>query len=569
MFRKLAFSLALLASAAAAHAHFVFVVPEPGGATAKVILSEDLKPDADVDIKTVAAAKLSARDLAGGKPAPIALTLERDHAYVVDLPGSGPRVVYGEALLGVRQRGDAKPYLLAYYTKALVGGDPFDPKATVGADAAPVELVPVGKPGAMRLRLLAGGKPVGGADVTVIGPDGAQKKVPTDADGHTPAFDAPGRYGAWARHFVPAAGEHAGKKYEEVRRYAMLVVDVGDGKAKAVGETSPRPATAALGHGPVSGTATAFAKMPQAASSFGAAVVDGWLYVYGGHVAKVHTYSTEAVSGRFHRLNLADGKTWEELPGGPALQGMNLVAHGGKVYRVGGMQPRNPPGEKADNFSVADCARFDPATKAWEPIPPLPAPRSSHDVVVVGDTLVVVGGWDMRGRAGGNHWLGTFLTMDLSADRPAWRSVKQPFERRALIAAAHGGRVFVLGGLDEDAAVIAKVEVYDVAAGTWSAGPEIPMPPGALRHMGFAPAACSAHGRLYLSVADGSLLRLDAAGTAWERVGSASPRIVHRMVPHGRSLLVVGGADKGWNLDSIEAVTVGGEDAPPAAAAGR
>ena len=33
---------------------------------------------------------------------------------------------------------------------------------------------------------------------------------------------------------------------------------------------------------------------------------------------------------------------------------MNLAAHGGKVYRVGGMQPRNEPGEPADNLSLAD-----------------------------------------------------------------------------------------------------------------------------------------------------------------------------------------------------------------------
>ena len=49
-----------------------------------------------------------------------------------------------------------------------------------------------------------------------------------------------------------------------------------------------------------------------------------------------------------------------------------MITHAGKVYRVGGMQPRNEPGDKADNFSLTDCARFDPARKVWEPLPPLP-----------------------------------------------------------------------------------------------------------------------------------------------------------------------------------------------------
>ena len=73
-------------------------------------------------------------------------------------------------------------------------------------------------------------------------------------------------------------------------------------------------------------------------------------------------------------MKLADGKTWEELPGGPGLQGMNLASYGGKVYRVGGMEPRNKPGDPTDNHSVADVACFDPEMGKWESLPPLPVP---------------------------------------------------------------------------------------------------------------------------------------------------------------------------------------------------
>ena len=72
---------------------------------------------------------------------------------------------------------------------------------------------------------------------------------------------------------------------------------------------------------------TAYPPMPEAFSSFGAAVADGYVYVYGGHIAKTHTYSTEAVTGKFRRLHLTKaGAAWEELPTGPALQGLALVA---------------------------------------------------------------------------------------------------------------------------------------------------------------------------------------------------------------------------------------------------
>jgi N-acetylneuraminic acid mutarotase len=295
-----------------------------------------------------------------------------------------------------------------------------------------------------------------------------------------------------------------------------------------------------------------YADMPVAASSFGAVGCDGWLYTYGGHIARVHTYSTEAVSGRFARLKLADGKAWEELPGGPGLQGMNLASHAGKVYRVGGMEPRNKPGDPTDNHSVADVTCFDPASGKWQALPSLPVPRSSHDVAIVDGKLYVIGGWNMRGEDG-EDWLDKALVLDLQAKEPTWQEIEQPFQRRALIVAVHGGRIFVIGGFNEDNQPLRRVDVYDPVAQKWSTAPELP---GA-DHNGFAPAACAVGNDLYASVADGSLLRLDEAGNKWDVVVKLEPRIVHRLVPHGDEILVVGGARGGDNLATIEAVPVG------------
>jgi hypothetical protein len=77
--------------------------------------------------------------------------------------------------------------------------------------------------------------------------------------------------------------------------------------------------------------------------------------------------------------------------------------------------------------------------------------------------------------------------------------------------------------------------------------------PGPKRN-GFAPAACTLDGRLYASVADGTLYRLDEAGATWEAVAKTTPRIVHRLIPHDGQILVLGGAAKGDNLDLIETV---------------
>ena len=525
--------LVLLGTAADAAAHFVFVVPEAGGATAKVVFSETLKPDADVEIAPIAALKLAARG-ADGRDAPLKLT-PAEHAFVIDL-GGGARVVHGAIDYGVMQRGGSEPFLLAYHPKTLVG-DPFDPKANAIGEAAPIEIVPVGRPGDVRLKVLVRGKPAEDVELIVLPPNGGkEQEVVTGPDGLTPAFKEEGRYGVWGRYFEDVKGEHGGKPYAQVRRYPTLVFDATpSARADAAATVTRHPLA-----------------LPQAASSFGAAEAGGYLYVYGGHVVRTHSYSTEAVSGQFHRLKLDGGTTWEQLPAGPALQGMNLVAHGGKIYRAGGMRPVNAPGTRADNYSVADCARFDPATMRWEPIASLPEPRSSHDVVAVGDKLIVVGGWVMEGRARGERWPAAALVLDLAAARPEWKPIRQPFQRRALIAAAHGGKVYALGGFTEHDDPLLRVDVYDPATDTWTAGPDLPGP----NRNGFGPAAAAHDGRLYVSLGDGSFHRLDDARGKWEKVATTTPRIVHRLVTHGNQILVLGGAAKGDNFDLIEAVSL-------------
>jgi N-acetylneuraminic acid mutarotase len=299
----------------------------------------------------------------------------------------------------------------------------------------------------------------------------------------------------------------------------------------------------------------AYASMPQGVSSFGAVSSDGWLYVYGGHLDKTHTYSASGVSDKFHRLNLKDGKTWEELPSGPVLQGMNLAAYKGKIYRAGGMQPQNKPGEKSDNKSQADVSVYDPATRTWEALPPLPVPRSSHDVAIIGSKLYVIGGWTQLGGEAKPTWPTDMVVLDLEKPTEGWKSVKQPFIRRAFIAAVLDGKLYVMGGLDQEVKRLQLTEIYDPATDSWSKGPSFP---GGDRN-GFAPSAAVMNGSLYMNMADGSMQRLSDKGDAWVQAGKSEPRIVGRMVSNGDQLLVIGGSSKvgaGRMMNEIEVVKV-------------
>lgn len=521
MRRTSLFTALLFTAVAVCHAHFVFVVPEPSGEQAKVILSESLEPDGDVPIGMIGGVKLQLR--AGGSDTLLTMENGKDF-FLTTLPGSGDRVVHGSLDLGYTQRGKSVPHILLYYPKTVLG-NPFAAAAKLGA-TVPVELTPEGHSGQMRLRLLGRGKPVANAEVAVLLPDGNEHKFTTDANGLTEPLRLTGRYGAWARYWETEPGERDGKKYQEVRHYATIVFDV-----------------------PVEQTAASkFTTMPEAASSFGSVVAGNWLYIYGGHTAPTHTYSRQAVSGRFHRLSLAGGETWEPLPGGPGLQGLNLAAHGGMIYRIGGMEPRNAPGEPADNHSIAGCARYQPTTRTWEELPDLPEPRSSHDVAVIGDNLYVVGGWNLQGS--GNAWASTMAVLSLRDGAAAWKAIPQPFHRRALMAASFGGRLYVVGGITDQNKVVRDVSIFDPASGQWAEGPKLP--PGGV--LGFAPAVGVHDGALYVSVADGTLLRLNRTGDQWEAVGKGTPRLAHRIAAGPSGVLVIGGAAGGKNLDLVERI---------------
>lgn len=518
--RRIFFSIMLLTLATGpARAHFIWIVPDGTDENrAKMVFSENLEPDDTVQVEKIGGAKLIARD-ANGKLSDLAMTKGED-AFRIKLPAKGA-VAAASHTYGLFQRGKGKPFLLKYYAKYFSGevqGDRrIDKLAFEFVAKSPDEFL-----------LIFDGKPVAGAEVIVLQPGDKSSTVKTDNEGRVKVpVAAEGWYGLRSRNIESKAGDHGGKKYDEIRHYTTVVF-------KAAQKSRDLP------------------PLPRAVASFGAAVADGWLYVYGGHCARTHQYSTEAVVGTLHRLHLASPKSWESLPGGSPVQGLALVSHRGKLYRIGGMQPRNQPGEKADNHSTASSACFDPATRKWTALPDLPSPRSSHDAVVVGDRIYVLGGWNLLGAGKKAEWQSTVAVLDLSQQPLRWQTLPQPFQRRALTTVVHDGKIYVVGGMDADNEVQRTVNVLNPATGEWAKTAEIPAP----KRNGFAPAACSSSGRLYVNGSDGRLLRLSTDATAWEDRGSVRERrIVHRMVEiNGGKLAVLGGALNGENISSVEVI---------------
>lgn len=368
------------------------------------------------------------------------------------------------------------------------------------------------------------GEPLAGAEITMTDSQGQQAKSKTNKRGLAKFRSlAEGPVGFLVGHTEKnAKGTFNDESYESKSHYLTLTTSYA----------MPSPAVATT-FGP---------ELPEPLASFGAAVSDGWLYVYSGHTGGEHEHSRENLSKHFCRLKLDGGQRWESLPMQTPLQGLPLVAHDGKLHRIGGLNHRNASDEDEDMHSTDACALFDPATSKWSPLPSLPAPRSSHDAVVIGDSIYVVGGWRLSGSSPG-EWQSDALRLDLADISKGWQTIAQPtFHRRAIAAAHLDGKLVVIGGFKKDKGVVNTVNAYDPAADGWSELPEIP----GRGIGGFGVSAWNLGGVLYASGMEGVVYALRPGADAWEKAAKFDGgRFFHRLLPAGvDALLVVAGASK-------------------------
>jgi len=533
-------SAAVLAAPRGASAHFIWLKveesEEAGESTVQAFFNEEPEPDASF-VKYVRDIPLTV----GGRVVPSEMT---DDAREGRWLGRPPVIVDAERDLGVMTRGGESHRL--YYT-ARAQTEPVAGRTKETGDKLRVRLITRGDKPTIEARF--NGEPVAEARVKMYHDDGDTSELLTDKRGRAEIVGFGDKIlGLWVNHIDQTEGERDGKTYSETRYYATLTYT---------------PAEVALG-GKTALEATTFATFPEpAVNSFGGAVLGKWLYVYGGHVGETHRYDVNTTANHFRRLNLEDKKTWEDLPMGPDLQGLSLVSDGKALYRVGGMVAKNEPGEPNDLHSTAEFAKFDPETKTWTTLTPLPEPRSTHDAFVLGRTLYVIGGWKMSGAIEDSVFFDTAAAFDLDKPEEGWRTFPQPFQRRALSIIPHDGKLYVLGGLVGDGMTVDRsVDIYDPASGEWSKGPDLA---GEGRTEGFGTSAFDIDGRLYYSGSSGRIFRLNAANDAWEAVGAwALPRLTHRLLPGpDNTILAVGGASGAMHqIGVIEAV----HPPPPAGA---
>jgi Kelch motif len=371
-----------------ARAHFLWLTAEGEKPTVHAFLSETPTPEAPEFLKHIEHARITS----GGKA--LSWTKAED-TFRVNLPEPGPDMVDGFCDLGVKTRGGASFNLI--YTARVQ----FGPSAAGAADEADhLRMRLVARSGQAPVILVRfRGQPASGVAVKAFPADGDPIELKSDLKGHVEhplvGKDGTAFLGKW---FEKSPGERDGKPYDEIRFYATLTIAPAHVKNASAATTSPPK--------------TAFAVLPEAVNSFGGAVLEDWLYVYSGHTGQTHHYDKGTTTKHFRRLNLKDRTTWEELPCGPALQGVVLVAHEDSLYRIGGMAAHNRPGQPNPVASIKGTVYvlggltdhgkvvklvdlYDPPTHAWSRGPDLPGGKLlgfGPSAFGVGDRLYVCGG---------------------------------------------------------------------------------------------------------------------------------------------------------------------------------
>ncbi|MBI5433670.1 MAG: hypothetical protein HZA52_12640 [Planctomycetes bacterium] len=319
--------------------------------------------------------------------------------------------------------------------------------------------------------------------------------------------------------------------------------------------------------GPSEGSDTALrsavvASLPLAPTSFGAAELDGWLYVYGGHLGPAHGYSRERQSGLWLRARSDSLARWELVRAEQlGVQSAPLLAVGGRLIAIGGMRASNHEDEPMRLESIDEVLSFDPATAGSTELPRLPLPRSSHAAVACGEAVFVVGGWHLRSDdvERGGEFAAHSLVIDLAEPEAGWREFESPGSRRGLALVEAAGRIVAIGGLDERGAATSRVDVLDVQTLAWSSAPELP-------DYGFGVAAAVLGGEVYASGRSGRIWRLRLGAREWTHVGNlVYPRIFHQMlaVPGTSELVVIGGHVSGQRVGPVERVALAPVSAAP------
>jgi hypothetical protein len=183
-----------------------------------------------------------------------------------------------------------------------------------------------------------------------------------------------------------------------------------------------------------------------------------------------------------------------DAPASPWTMGPNLpdprlepgvTALGQSVVVLGGFDT----GVQAGLHVTTGVEVFNTLTQTWGTLPDAPVARHHVQIAVTGSTLYLLGGLDGTADQNNNFPArGDSYALDTTNPAAGWRAIAPipaGFERGSAAVVVAPPRIYLLGGASTTAA-LASVIFYDVSADTWTTGalPDLPAPrshPAAMR----------------------------------------------------------------------------------------
>ena len=240
------------------------------------------------------------------------------------------------------------------------------------------------------------------------------------------------------------------------------VVAVANDKLYAIGGVSNRKEIYALNteYDPATNTWTNRAPLPTPRYSAAAAVVDDIIYVIGGSGGGKTLNAVEA-------YNPATNTWTSKAPMLSERVGFAASVINGIIYAFGGSR------------NSREVEAYDPATDTWARVAQMPAPRTDFHAAAFEGSIYFAGGFD------GVSYLSSVLafTPDLiPSPRPTpcpasniWTNkAPMPTARATMAVGEINGIIYVAGGQEGDAVMLANNEAYDPVADKWTAKARMP-----------------------------------------------------------------------------------------------
>ncbi|MBI1264168.1 MAG: hypothetical protein GC187_05490 [Alphaproteobacteria bacterium] len=162
----------------------------------------------------------------------------------------------------------------------------------------------------------------------------------------------------------------------------------------------------------------------------------------------------------FEALAPDDGAWRARAPLPLGLERFAMASAHGRIWIAGGYS------SESGGEPIAEAWSYDPEADVWQGEPAMPGAKASFTLIEADGRLYAVGGED-----GATD----LYVLDLEAGE--WSTLSAPIEtaRRGGAAVRLDDEIWLAGG-SRDGETSARVDIYDLAAGEWRRGPDLPRP---------------------------------------------------------------------------------------------